>query len=189
MNTEQLDALARRVQDGDQEAFEDLVRAILLDLRVFIAARAPSLQVVEEVLQATLVTCYESIHTYKPHGTLLPWLKGIARNRLREEFRAQERYHTIEGNALEAMVLAGSARAVERLGEEDLREDELDRLRACLDRLGSRARTLLERRHAQGVSLQRLAQQFKQSVEKLANTLKSVRRAVRRCVNESRVTT
>jgi len=179
----ELDALALRVQGGDQDAFHDLVLELQHELRLFIAAHASSLDMVEEVVQATFVTCYEIIGRYQPQGTFLSWLKGIARNRLRRELRDRARYLASEGEVLEQLLADDSALRLEQ--DEEAAESNalaLGRLRQCLGKLPLWAQQLLERRHGGNVPVNRLAQQFKKSRESIASTLKRVRRSLRECV-------
>lgn len=183
MEPPEIDALAARARAGDHAAFDALVVAVADDLRIFLAARCPSLSLVEEVLQAALVAAFESLPSYRSGGTFLPWLKGIARHLLLKELRQRARHLALEGDALEAALVAGS---VELLGPDD---DDPGRQRAdledCLGRLTPRARALLERHHVHGLPLARLARQFKQTTFAIASALKRIRQSVRACV-ESR---
>jgi RNA polymerase sigma-70 factor (ECF subfamily) len=173
-----LDDLAVRAGTGDREAFQELMRATMSEVRLFIAVRAHSLELVEEVLQATYVACFESLGRYEPRGTLLPWLRGIAYNRLRRELDSRSRH--AHADALEHALADEAARALQEPAEVD--EAILAALRRCLERLTPRARDLLERRHAHGASLEELAVQFARSRAGIASMLKRIRLAVRTCM-------
>lgn len=173
-----LDDLALRARAGDAVAFQELMRATMLEIRLFIAARAHSLDLVEEVLQATYVACYESLGRYEPRGTLLPWLRGIALNRLRRELATRARH--APGDALEQLLAGEAARSLAEAAGPD--EVTLAALRRCLDRLTPRAREILERRHAHGATLDELAAQFARSRAGIASLLKRIRLAVRTCM-------
>jgi RNA polymerase sigma-70 factor (ECF subfamily) len=182
MDPAALDEVALRARGGDRAAFHELMRATLPEVRLFIAARAWSLELVEEVLQATYVACFESLPRYEPRRTLLPWLKGIAHNRLRRELESRARH--AHGDALDQILADETARQVEETPAVD--EDALTRMRRCLERLAPHARELLELRHVSGESVDGLAARFAKSRDAIASTLKRVRANVRDCMDPPR---
>src|SRR5947207_15695075 len=105
MSPEELDALVRRVQAGHKDGFADLFAATRKDVRIFLSAHASSADMVDEVLQAVFVACYEKMHTYELRGTFIPWLKGIARNLLLKELHQRSRYVVAENDAPENLIL------------------------------------------------------------------------------------
>jgi RNA polymerase sigma-70 factor (ECF subfamily) len=178
MNPDRLDELAVDARAGDRQAFHELMRATLPEVRLFIAARAYSLELVEEVLQATYVACFESLPTYEPRRSLLPWLKGIAHNRLRRELESRSRHTRVD--SLDQIVVDESVRQIDEAPAAD--EAALDRMRRCLERLAPHARELLELRHVRGESVDGLAVRFEKSRDAIASTLKRVRASVRDCM-------
>lgn len=174
------DALAVRAKGGDREAFAALVTGLHPQVVGFLAYHAPTSDLVDELTQATFVTAFERLGDYEPRGTFAGWLKGIARNLLRRELDQRARRGRRGIEALEAL-LAGSAMA--GLEEEEAGPDPglLARLRGCLERLPPRARLLAERRFAEDVPLNQLAQQFKQSRASVAKTIFTLRRQLRDC--------
>jgi len=186
MGPAEIDALVVAAQAGDQAALDAAMRAVIPRLRVSIAARVPQVDWVEEILQETLLAAIEDLERYHPGGSFLPWLRGIARNTVLRELRRRRRAASSVGDEIET-VLVGHAleRSEAEAAEADaaqLRDQHLDKLRTCMERLAPRARTILERRHGQGLSLATLAQQFKQSAGAIAAQLKRVRRSVRECM-------
>ncbi len=178
MDGSHLDELAMRARGGDRQAFHDLMRDTMQEVRLFIAARAYSLELVEEVLQATYVACFESLARYEPRGTLLPWLKGIAYNRLRRELESRTRHAHVD--ELERLLVGETARQVDDAPGPD--EAVLAALLRCLERLGPQARELLELRHSHDVSIDTLATRFARSRSAIASMLKRIRFTVRSCM-------
>src|SRR5438132_2225878 len=90
-----LGATVRRAAAGDDRAFQALVETTHHDLRCFVAAHAWHVDLIDEVVQTTYVTCFRSLGSYHGGDALLPWLKGIARNHLRQEraARRQQQRH------------------------------------------------------------------------------------------------
>jgi RNA polymerase sigma-70 factor (ECF subfamily) len=179
MNPEILDGLVRRVQQGERTAFVELFRACHREVRIFISAHAPSVDVVDEVLQAAFVTCYEQLGNYQLRGTFLSWLKGIARNTLLKELRDRARYATALHDHLDEVLTCRAIRSAES-GDETA--DHIARLRECLARLPAQQRALIDRRYADGVRLDGLAREFDRSENWVAVNLFRIRKALQVCL-------
>jgi RNA polymerase sigma-70 factor (ECF subfamily) len=176
-----LDALALRARLGDTEAFHQLIVAVLDDLRGYCAGIAHRADLIEEVVQATLVAAFESLPRYEPRGCFLAWLKGIARNRLYKELHAHRNAARVGGDHLEEILCAAS----EEIAGDD-HEGDLERLRQCLGGLAPRVRVLVERHHFEGVPLAVLARQFRQTVAALSMIMFRARGVLRTCVERGR---
>jgi RNA polymerase sigma-70 factor (ECF subfamily) len=174
------DDLVVRAQGGDKDAFQHMVHLLLDEIRIFVAARARSFDLVDEVVQATFVTCYQSLQNYEPRGAFISWLKSIARHRLLQELQRRSKFCSLEGDALEAVLAHASGEDLESSATDDGERCEL--MRICLANLPERPREMLQRHHAHGISISRLAQQFKQSESAIVGTLKRIRRMVRACM-------
>ncbi|HVN64602.1 MAG TPA: RNA polymerase sigma factor [Candidatus Binataceae bacterium] len=70
----------RRSQNGDPEAFRELVNDIGPAIARFIRRRIADLAEIEDVCQETLLAIYKSRHTYQPGRPIEPWVFAIARN-------------------------------------------------------------------------------------------------------------
>lgn len=173
MDAVRLDQLAVRAQQGDREAFRQLVMECQQPLRLALAWRAPSADLVEEVLQATFVTAFERLAGYRPEGTFLAWLKGIGRNLLLTELRQRRRSVGLDEGAMEDPEPEDAA----------VQAEQVAALRDCVAALAPRARLLLERRYTAGLPLATLARQFKQKENTLAVTLSRIRAELRRCLD------
>ncbi len=84
-----------RAQQGDQQAYRDLLNALLGPVRSFIARHYPGIRDREDVVQETLITLHRIRHTYDPSRPFAPWLFTIVRRRcidhLRRSIRVQQR--------------------------------------------------------------------------------------------------
>lgn len=178
----ELDRLAQRAQRGDRDAFRDIVLAVQDQVRIAVAARAPEPDLVEEIVQQALVSAFEHLDRYQPRGTLVAWMKAIARNHLYKELRDRRTHARAIGDGLDQMVYE---HGLQRLAEEDDDEQRVHRLRACLARLQPRARSLLERHYLERVPVNRLAQQFKKTASSITATLHRVRQSLRRCMGQA----
>lgn len=174
-----LDVIYRAAVTGDESAFRQLVERTHRSLRVFIAARTASYDAVEEALQATYITVYERRDAPVAPGSVMAWLRGIARNKVREILRSAAREVSLD-DGLEAVVAAGM---LERCEDAEDRADEHDGvLERCLDRLRPRARQILEGAYREGLSHKHLARRFSMPTAAITRLLFSLRQNLRRCL-------
>lgn len=184
LTPEAVDNIVRKVQRGDEKAMEEIILHLQGELRLFIAARADTLDMVEDVLQSTFVICFRKLDTYEPRGTFLAWLKGIAKNRLLQELKERSRYVALEGTDLEGLVADHRLEAIEKeTGQET--EHELARLLECVERLPERTREMVMRRYRDRTPIKKLARQFKKRAGAVAALLTRARRSIRVCMESN----
>lgn len=173
--------LVVRFRAGDQEAFTALVAALQPELHATIAARADSAEMVDEIMQRTLVTAFTRLDQYRGPDAFVPWVKSIARNHLRSEWRS--RVHLARMQQDELAELLSTAEVDESDSAESGREEQrLANLSRCLAQLKPASRHLLELRYRDGKSLNDLAREVKRSVGSLAMILMRLREGLRRCI-------
>lgn len=164
----ELDRLVRAAVSGDDAAFRALFDATYRDLRLFVAARARSQEMVDEVVQGAYVRAFEQLAVYRAGGTFVAWIKGIARNLLLQEFERRTRLAPL---AEQPAPLADPL--VEDLGE---------RLTLCLDELSPTARTLMELRYHDHISVQEIAVRLGRSASSVSVSLFRLRNALATCL-------
>ena len=171
------DTLARQVQAGDREAFRTLFLAFERPIRCYLSAHASSAEMVDEVLQATFVACFENIRTYEPRGTFSFWLRGIARNQLLKELRQRARHDHVGGDVLEATLAAAAATQVPAASD-----DHEPALQRCLEQVTPRVRDLLQRRYVERITVKQLALDLDHSETWVSVTLHRTRAFLRECL-------
>jgi RNA polymerase sigma-70 factor, ECF subfamily len=177
MDPARADALVRQVQTGNREAFRTLFLEFERPIRCYLSAHASSAEMVDEVLQATFVACYESIATYEPRGTFSFWLRGIARNRLLKELRQRARHSHVSADILEATLAEVAAAQVS--GSTDHAEPNLSH---CLDQVTPRVRDLLHRRYVDQIAVKQLAVELGHTETWVSVTLHRARAFLRECL-------
>jgi RNA polymerase sigma-70 factor (ECF subfamily) len=184
MDAAEADRLVAEVQDGRKEAFRALFLAFERPVRIHLSARAPSAEVVDEVLQATFITAYERIRAYERRGTFLFWLKGIARNRLLKELQERARHAHHGGDALEALL---AQTAAEDLDADDGAVDGAA-LQRCLGRVTPRLRELLHQRYVERRAVKDLAAELSRTETWVSVTLHRARAFLRDCLSHREAT-
>ncbi len=67
-------------QEGDQGAYERLLKSVLPRLRAFVGGRVRDPSMTEDVVQNVLLSIHQARHTYRRERPFGPWLRTIARN-------------------------------------------------------------------------------------------------------------
>src|SRR5271156_5810119 len=132
MAAERIEALVVAAQGGDREAFTSLVVEFYPQLAGFLAFHAPTPEMMDELVQSTLVTAFERIGEYQPTGSFAGWLKGIARNLLRRELARLTRLTHSDLAAIEGLLADAALQDLEGEAQDGAAQDDLlARLRRC----------------------------------------------------------
>lgn len=87
----ELGHLMVRAQDGDRQAYEDLLTRVSGLVRGFVRRRVGDAAWGDDVVQECLVALHRARHTYDPTRPFAPWLFAIAQNRLVDALRVAKR--------------------------------------------------------------------------------------------------
>lgn len=87
----ELAKLLALAQDGDSQAYERCLKQLAIVLRRFLANRMSSRDLIEDVLQETLLAIHQARHTYRPDRPLGPWVYAICRHRMIDYLRKHRR--------------------------------------------------------------------------------------------------
>lgn len=92
LDAEADEALARRVQGGDGDALEQLVRRYLRPIHAVAASYLSEPADIEDAAQETFLRALRGIETYDPQFRFAPWLYQIGRNVARSRLAARGRW-------------------------------------------------------------------------------------------------
>ena len=168
---------ARAARD---ELFADLVKEHQVSLRVFVRSLGVESGWVDDLAQDTFVVAYREMDSYDPDRDFGKWLRGIARNLVRNDLRKQGRHRRILHESLSQHLL-------------DLAENEKDRevdvtqlsaLRDCVEQLPGKSRELVRSRYFEGWDATILADKFEMKAATVRQTLLRIRRQLYQCVNQ-----
>ena len=176
---DETDRLIERTLAGDRTAFRRLVIEHQDDLRLLAGAFEISPGLAEEVVQATFVSAYQKLSSYRRDGAFRAWLRAIARNHILRALREQKRFATASADTLDVILAESGLADVERM--EDL-EVQTRKLRACIERLPEALRALVRARYMQELPTGRLAQQLGRTETWIRVTLCRARKSLRRCI-------
>ena len=89
-------SLMARAQEGDRDAYRQLLREVAGYLRALAARHLREPADIEDAIQDTLLTVHAIRHTYDPNRPFGPWLVAIARRRIVDLLRRQGRLRSRE---------------------------------------------------------------------------------------------
>ena len=174
-----LDQCLARFSAGETDAFNALVAGTLVELRMMVAAHASSADMADEVVHATYVAAFEGVASYRGPGVVVPWLRGIARNLLRQRFRELARFQPLgAADAIEGELAGLCAMTL----DDDGHSERLAALTRCLEAVPAPGRRLLDRCYRDGWSLARIAQAVGSSYDAVAQALSRLRTRIRECL-------
>jgi RNA polymerase sigma-70 factor, ECF subfamily len=143
----------------------------------YIAALVPNRADAEDLFQKTCLTAWQERSRFDVGRDFFAWLSGVARNHIRHHYRDRQRLPA----SLDPEVVEQLA---ERLAEHD---DYFQRreaaLSACLDKLPSKQRRLVEGYYRRDQSVKDLAAELGCAVDGAYKALQRVRAALQECVS------
>lgn len=92
----EISALMTLAQDGDCKAYEDFLLQIADVLKSYLGKRISEIEIVDDVLQESLLSIHNARHTYTGAGPIGPWIYAIANHRMIDFYRRMRRIQRIE---------------------------------------------------------------------------------------------
>lgn len=180
MPRDDLEAQIRRVQAGEADAFEAVVRAFGLPIRAWVIARCPPGGDADDVVQKSFVQAFRKIGQYRPGTDFKAWLFTIARFELMAECTRLRRLADYHSRYAMHALAEELQRRVETTGSEE--PPKLDYLRQCLSGLDERAQQMLRFRYADDSPLGEIAEQTGRSVGAIKKHLFKLRQKLHDCI-------
>lgn len=166
-------------QRVDDEFFASLVQEHQASLRVFVRSLGVEPDWVDDLAQDAFVVAYRELDSYDPDRDFGKWLRGIARNLVRNELRKQGRQKRIlhEGLSQHLMDLAQQE-------EGQVDDTQVSALRDCIEQLPRQSRELVHSRYYEGWDATVLADKFEMKAVTVRQTLLRIRRKLYVCINQ-----
>lgn len=163
----------------DDKFFAGLVQEHQASLRAFVRSLGVDSGWVDDLAQDAFVTAYREFNSYDSGRDFGKWLRGIARNLVRNEMRKQGRHRRILYEGLSQYLLALAE------NEKDQYDDtKLTALRDCVEQLPGKSRKLVRSRYYEGWDSTVLADKFEMKSATVRQTLLRIRRKLYVCINQ-----
>jgi RNA polymerase sigma-70 factor (ECF subfamily) len=159
-------ALISRSQNGDQLAFEDLVRKYRQQLSTLVCWHAGPKADTDDILQLILCKVYFSLKSFDINRPFYPWLRRIAVNRCCDERRRlrRRRIRTFAELNLDETCIEAELPALRVMANSyyaDNQGDLSDALRAVIEQLSQEHREVIILRHLQQSSYEEIGEIMK----------------------------
>ncbi len=170
------------VRAGDKEAFGALVERYQRSLYYFVVGKVAEDTEAKDIVQKTFVAAFKNLADFRVGESFFAWLRGIALNHCRNEWRRYQSQARLAGRLLE------EKRAELELASLGARPDEeegrLAALRQCLEQLGSEEQSAVELRFVQELPLAKIGEQLGRQAEATRLFLYRIRQRLADCVKK-----
>ena len=179
MTTQDADRIVKQVLGGQVEAYGTLIDLHQADVWKIAAAALRDRESTTDLVQQIFVEAYFSLQRYRGGTDFRAWLRGIARNQVREHLRKHSRHarllETYRGHLEEST--------------RDPSADELDPVldtahRKCREQLSEPSAKLLALRYEHDLSHQDIASRLGRSMEAVKQLLYRVHIMLRDCIEK-----
>jgi len=182
MDAQEVDEAIRRVQDGDLDAYRQVIQAYQRRLRAAIAGSCPPSVDPDEIAHMAFIEAYKKIDEYELGTRFYTWLSVIARNLLMAEYKKIQRTAKNRQSYLNHLI-------VDRLTEEADRKTAVSdergtALTECIALLRDRAKDVLRMRYTENTRLERIAKKIGKSVSATKFELFAIRKRLRECIRK-----
>ena len=136
----------------------------------------------EDMVQDVFITALEQQNRFDQVLTVGAWLRGIARNKIREYWRRNKREPVlVSSEILERLEQVAANHENQELGPY-YKNWRLQILQSCMERLTDRAREILRLRYQERRRSQEIALRLKMAVSSVDMAMSRARKALRECV-------
>ena len=180
MTGKEINAVIDRILGGQVDAYGEIVRAYQDAIWRVVAFGLHDIATTEDLVQQVFVNAYFKLDTFKRNRDFGAWLRGIARNLLREEMRRRRRYTRRLATYRE--------RQDALLADDNAFDRHESRLRTALDEcresLSPAAAEALDMRYARALGFDEIAAALKRTVAATRQMMGRIRLSLRTCIEK-----
>ena len=170
------------VRAGDSDAFAALVERYQRTLYYFVVGKVADDTEAKDIVQKSFVAAFQNLDDFRLGESFFAWLKGIALNHCRNEWRRYQSQARLAGRLRE------EKRAELELASFDAGSHGDDRrlaaLRQCLEQLSPHEQTVVELRFVQELPLTAIGEHLGRGAEAARLFLYRIRQRLADCVKK-----
>jgi len=172
--------LIAEVRRGNVEVFGKLVERYQRQLYYFVIGKFREHAESQDIVQKSFVTAYQNLNALADDEAFFPWVKGIALNHCRNEWRRYHSQATMKERLIEAKRAELGILWLEKYhGGEDAR---IGALTECMQNLNPEEQALVERRFVQELSMEEIGKELGKGGEAIRLWLYRIRMRLADCV-------
>lgn len=150
----------------------------------YVYAVTGDMNVSEDIVQESLTIAWEKQDTLRAGTAIGPWLRGIARNVVKQKRALNRRIH-FSDKAVE--ILEEQAAKLETFHLSDAEDTLICRVKECMKRLSREARRIFLMKYLRTMNSRDIAKKLAINIQKVDTTVFRARKAVLKCVKEKAV--
>lgn len=167
---------------GNRDAFAALVERYQRTLYYFVVGKVADDTEAKDIVQKSFVVAFQNLADFRMGENFFAWLKGIALNHCRNEWRRYQSQARLAGRLLE------EKRAELELASFDAHPDDGERriaaLRHCMEKLAHDEQVVVEMRFVQELSLASIGEEVGRGAEAVRLLLYRIRQRLADCVKK-----
>ena len=167
---------------GDRDVFGTLVERYQRKLYYFVVGKVADDTEAKDIVQKSFVVAFQNLGDFRAGESLFAWLKGIALNHCRNEWRRYQSQARLAGRLLDEKRAELELASFEMESREE--DGRLAALRECVERLSTQERRVLEWRFVQELSLQTIGNQLGRGADATRLFLYRLRQRLAECVKK-----
>jgi RNA polymerase sigma-70 factor, ECF subfamily len=172
--------LIELTRSGQQELYAEIVRRYQGEVWKVVAAMLSGFHRTEDLVQQVFIKAFMALDSFDTRREFGPWIRTLARNEVKMEFRRIER----EGRRLDIyqeQLLVDMADE----SEDARRKDMEQKLAGCLGRLGEPMAEAIRCRYEKGEEFVEIGQRLSRSADAVRVMLNRARALLRDCIERS----
>jgi len=170
------------VKAGERDAFGALVERYQRMLYYFVVGKVADDTEAKDIVQKSFVVAFQNLADFRSGESFFAWLKGIALNHCRNEWRRYQSQARLAGRLLEEKRAELELASFDDGSHDD--ERRLAALRQCLEQLSPHEQTVVERRFVQELPLAAIGEQLGRGAEAARLFLYRIRQRLADCVKK-----
>lgn len=164
--------------------FTQLVVEQHQQLRSFVRSLGVDPDWVDDIAQETFLVAWRERDSFEQQRDYGKWLRGIARNLIRNELRKQERHKRLLHQGLMKLLLSA---AEAEPAPESWVASRISTLRDCVEKLAPKSRKLVAGRYGDGWKAPDLADHFGMTPAAVRKALARIRQQLKECIDVQKV--
>lgn len=172
----------QRILSGEKEVFREIVRKYAPGVRAFLASSLSDPQMVDDLTQETFIATYQSLEQVNPEQELGPWIKGIARNKLRMYLRQYYKKKNVV-QSLKTEIIEEVIADIDTMSEVD--REQIDSLQKCIKKLPERSQEIIKARYFSNETVINLAKRLESTVTAMSSVIYRAKQILRDCVKQA----
>lgn len=178
--------LVEKASKGCSDSFRELVELHQQSLRLFLSRFVHCSTRVDDIAQEVFVAAHCQLKKFRHEAKFSTWLLGIARNKALEFLRTEIAARKNQSLFLEVEIAKRKmSRLVNDKKDFEQAQERLSKLRACLDQLPVRSRTLVNQYYFDQQSATSIAAESMQACNTIRMKLLRIRRVLQKCIMAS----